>query len=615
MISLPTARDVATGAPRAATAWRPYGTAVDVWAVGVLLFEALSGWPPFRHRSPELLALLVQAGAPPPLPAGASAEAAAFVAAAMATAPAARPSAAQLLAHPWVARHCGGSGGSGAVAPAPASRGAWQTHGPVAWPGVCGRQMATSECSSAAAAAAAVAAPPCSAFSAPLPYLPEAPGAPAALPRRRSPHAPPAPAPRPAGDRQPPLPTAVSAPLARAEGRRAPRRSDRSIGRPPALAAPAGAAAALAGEAVGDGEGDVFFLDSRPSTAHAATHAAALGLWPPAVCPASPHAPPPPALAAQLLAASPPPADARLRRPSLPLLQSHGQAAWPGLGSPRGEPRGGAGAAAPLLFCATLDAEGHAPAARRGAAAAAAGPFAAGSLHGGFHGEAPDLGRLSMLVAACLSPRSTQTGTPSAAGTPACVSRRESRHEREPRGCCACGARAAGCCCCGAAPGGAGEAATPESGLRQSREPSSDLGVDVSDSAASWVPPKGGRCSAGAKHAPHPADDDAPPPPPPAPEPRPPPPLPPALAGAHAQPHAAPQPQACRGVCGLLVVSEGLGGAEGRDTPAPGAKEAACAPAPAAAARPPPATPPAPRQPPRLPALLAGCFSRPRASH
>lgn len=107
VISLPTANEVAAGTARTAN-MRPYGCAVDIWAVGVLVYELLAGRPPVEHRCPEVMALLVQAGMREPLPSGASSECADFVAAALRGDAAARPSAAQLLAHPWVQKHCWG---------------------------------------------------------------------------------------------------------------------------------------------------------------------------------------------------------------------------------------------------------------------------------------------------------------------------------------------------------------------------------------------------------------------------------------------------------------------------------------------------------------------------
>jgi hypothetical protein len=93
---------------------RPYGRPADIWGVGVLIYELLTGRPPFQHRCPELMALLVQAGAQEPLPPGRSPECAAFVDAAMCLNPAERPTAAKLLTHPWVLRSGAGAGAAAA---------------------------------------------------------------------------------------------------------------------------------------------------------------------------------------------------------------------------------------------------------------------------------------------------------------------------------------------------------------------------------------------------------------------------------------------------------------------------------------------------------------------
>jgi hypothetical protein len=86
---------------------RPYGTAADVWAVGVLAYEMLTSRAPFHHRCPKMAALLTQAGRYMPLPPGVSAECASFVGAAMTLQAGARPAAIQLLSHPWIMKHCG----------------------------------------------------------------------------------------------------------------------------------------------------------------------------------------------------------------------------------------------------------------------------------------------------------------------------------------------------------------------------------------------------------------------------------------------------------------------------------------------------------------------------
>lgn len=117
VISLPSASELAAGTPRAAAA-RPYGCPVDVWAVGVLLCELLTGHAPFQDRRPELAALKAQAGTRAPLPPGTSVECAAFVDAALTLAADARPPAAALLRHPWVQRCCGGGAATAAASSA-----------------------------------------------------------------------------------------------------------------------------------------------------------------------------------------------------------------------------------------------------------------------------------------------------------------------------------------------------------------------------------------------------------------------------------------------------------------------------------------------------------------
>ena len=97
----------------AARGARPYGPAVDVWAVGVLAYECVVGRPPFDAGGDDAATaarvLYSDAVALPPTH---GPEWAAFVAAALAKRPTERPSAAALLAHPWLAMH-----GVGTAAP------------------------------------------------------------------------------------------------------------------------------------------------------------------------------------------------------------------------------------------------------------------------------------------------------------------------------------------------------------------------------------------------------------------------------------------------------------------------------------------------------------------
>jgi serine/threonine protein kinase len=83
----------------------PYGTAVDIWAVGTLIHEALTGKVPFYHQEPSVMALKAQFGRPNRLPEGTLPECEAFVDAVLQQQAVKRPSAAQLLQHPWVRKH------------------------------------------------------------------------------------------------------------------------------------------------------------------------------------------------------------------------------------------------------------------------------------------------------------------------------------------------------------------------------------------------------------------------------------------------------------------------------------------------------------------------------
>jgi len=89
-----------------------YDEKVDVWGVGILVLEALTGRAPFAHANPKIAALKARFAAPPPLPPGTSAACCDFVKAALTQEPKRRPSADELLAHPWL---CGSGCGVGAA--------------------------------------------------------------------------------------------------------------------------------------------------------------------------------------------------------------------------------------------------------------------------------------------------------------------------------------------------------------------------------------------------------------------------------------------------------------------------------------------------------------------
>ncbi|GAB4819998.1 hypothetical protein N2152v2_007044 [Parachlorella kessleri] len=85
---------------------RPYNEKVDVWAVGVLAFELLVGEAPFYHEQEKETVKLIQTSPSIPFPARLRLSAwADFVRSALHKDPRQRPSAQELLAHPWVQQH------------------------------------------------------------------------------------------------------------------------------------------------------------------------------------------------------------------------------------------------------------------------------------------------------------------------------------------------------------------------------------------------------------------------------------------------------------------------------------------------------------------------------
>ncbi|CAI5943502.1 unnamed protein product [Closterium sp. NIES-65] len=89
---------------------RPYGAAVDLWGLGVILYTALSGYMPFWGSTDEQLFFRILRNQPDfsiaPWPSVAPA-AIDLVRWLLSSDPAHRPSAAAALHHPWLAQHCG----------------------------------------------------------------------------------------------------------------------------------------------------------------------------------------------------------------------------------------------------------------------------------------------------------------------------------------------------------------------------------------------------------------------------------------------------------------------------------------------------------------------------
>jgi serine/threonine protein kinase len=82
-----------------------YSEKVDIWSVGVLVFELLSGKTPFEVDDISQTASNIMHNRRAPFPAGMSQECQQFVQAALTRDISSRPSAQQLLAQPWVQQH------------------------------------------------------------------------------------------------------------------------------------------------------------------------------------------------------------------------------------------------------------------------------------------------------------------------------------------------------------------------------------------------------------------------------------------------------------------------------------------------------------------------------
>lgn len=78
---------------------------VDIWAVGVLVYELLVGRPPFEVDEAKETARLILSATVSHWPATLSPQAVAFMKAALAKAPGDRPHAGELLRHGWVRQH------------------------------------------------------------------------------------------------------------------------------------------------------------------------------------------------------------------------------------------------------------------------------------------------------------------------------------------------------------------------------------------------------------------------------------------------------------------------------------------------------------------------------
>ncbi|WIA20019.1 hypothetical protein OEZ85_005888 [Tetradesmus obliquus] len=92
----------ARGSALEAAAQRRVGEKMDVWSLGVCLFELAAGYKPFQGISYEGIASAIIQAAMADLPPHLSSSFRSFIAAALTYDPAQRPTAQQLLDHPWI---------------------------------------------------------------------------------------------------------------------------------------------------------------------------------------------------------------------------------------------------------------------------------------------------------------------------------------------------------------------------------------------------------------------------------------------------------------------------------------------------------------------------------
>ena len=91
-----------------------YSLTVDAWAMGVLTYELLVGFPPFNDKQRAAIEDKIRSEQPR-FPSGMSEAARTFVLRALQKDPLERPTATELLAHPWICAYKRGGGGAAAL--------------------------------------------------------------------------------------------------------------------------------------------------------------------------------------------------------------------------------------------------------------------------------------------------------------------------------------------------------------------------------------------------------------------------------------------------------------------------------------------------------------------
>eukprot|EP00191_Tetraselmis_sp_GSL018_P005909 CAMPEP_0177614348 /NCGR_PEP_ID=MMETSP0419_2-20121207/22639_1 /TAXON_ID=582737 /ORGANISM="Tetraselmis sp., Strain GSL018" /LENGTH=525 /DNA_ID=CAMNT_0019111463 /DNA_START=896 /DNA_END=2474 /DNA_ORIENTATION=- len=102
VLASPTPEQIARNAAEASSG---YGAKVDVWALGVLVYELVAGRPPFEVQDHDQTALLIMHANLEHFPPQISKHCASFILQALAKKPSERPSAEELLQHPWIRQH------------------------------------------------------------------------------------------------------------------------------------------------------------------------------------------------------------------------------------------------------------------------------------------------------------------------------------------------------------------------------------------------------------------------------------------------------------------------------------------------------------------------------